>query len=561
LLVALVVLATCTSEQDPVQKPAARPSSEDSPSSQPDPEQPPPRSRALIRRACRLPNDWIDYVYRGWDDGAARAYDLALVPEPPNYMGSLTDTSHSGPYDFLQEVPLLFYGPGHIRSRGDLRLDREVTLADLAPTVAELLDFDLPERDGEPIEGVLRNGDPPRLVVTAVIDGGGWNVLDRWEDRWPNIARLMRRGASVQDVVVGSSPSITPAIHTTLSTGAFPNHHKITAIVMRTDDGKLTEAFVPFDTFGAIENIDPSANTDMPTLADLWDRSVDNKALVGMVSPGLLQFGMMGLGAAFKDGDKDLAAILAKEQRWATNPDFYAMPDYVAAVEGPEDELEAVDRSDGAADGLWRGHAMPPADTTPAFAPWENRTMQAMLRREGFGRDDVTDLFYINYKAPDKAGHAYNMIAPEQGDVIESVDEAVADTIDWLDENIGRRNYVFVLTADHGQTPLEAGGWPIRPIELTADLDERFDDNPNGRGIVQDTSASTLFMNKREMKANGVTPEAIARFLQRYTFEANIGPGETYPEEFADREDEPIFRGVIPGRLVDDVHRECSAPT
>jgi hypothetical protein len=233
------------------------------------------------------------------------------------------------------------------------------------------------------------------------------------------------------------------------------------------------------------------------------------------------------------------------------------MPGYVTEVEGPQAELDAVDRSDGAADGLWRGHAMPPADTTPAFAPWENRTMKAMLEREGFGQDALTDLFYVNYKAPDKAGHAYNMIAPEQGEVIESVDRAVADMIVWLDHNVGKGEYVFVLTADHGQTPLEAGGWPIRPIELAADLNERFDDNPNGKGIVQDTSASTLFMSRGEMKANGVTPEAVARFLMDYPQEANIGPGETLPEQFAGREGEGIFRAALPGRLVDDAKAAC----
>jgi hypothetical protein len=546
------LLLACTADE-PARKNAARPGSATPSNARPGTS---PKQGKFIRKACELPNKWIEYVYRGWDGGRARAYDIALVPHPPNYMGSLTDTSHSGPYGFLQRVPLVFFGPGHVGSAGPIEIPGEVTLADVAPTVAELLDFEWPDREGKVLDDALTSSDtPPKLIFTAVIDGGGWNVLDHWDGRWPNIKRLMQKGISIDNAVAGSSPSITPAIHTTLSMGAFPNRHKITAIVMRTDTGELTEAFVPPHKSRAIENVDPEANTDMPTIADLWDRSVDNEALVGMLSPGRLQFGMMGLGTAVEGGDRDIAAILSEQGDWATKRSSYSMPGYVNDLEGPD--LDAVDRSDGEADGLWRGHAMPEVDATPAFAPWENETMQAILEREGFGADTITDLFYVNYKAPDAAGHEYNMIAPEEGETIESVDAAVGDMIDWLDENVGRGEYVFILTADHGQTPLDAGGWPIRPLELTADLDARFDDTKNGRGIVQDTSAATLFMNAGEMRANGVRPEDVARFLLGYTFEENVAPGDPFPAEFSQRSGESIFAGAIPGGLVDDVHEAC----
>jgi predicted AlkP superfamily pyrophosphatase or phosphodiesterase len=550
-LTATLVLA-CTADE-PARKSDARSAPDTSNDA---PTETPPKQARFIRRACDLPDKWIEYVYRGWDGGKARAYDIALVPHPPNYMGSLTDTSHSGPYGFLQRVPLVLFGPGHIGSRGPITIPEEVTLADVAPTVAELLDFRLPERDGKVLdEAVVSSSTPPKLIFTAVIDGGGWNVLDLWGDRWPNIKRLMHEGVSIENAVAGSSPSITPAVHTTLSTGAFPNRHKITAIVLRTDEGQLTEPFAPHATAPTIENVDPGANTDMPTIADLWDLSLENDALVGMVSPGRFQFGMMGLGTTVEGGDKDIAAILSGQGEWATNTRFYSMPGYVNDLEGPN--LDAVDRSDGEADGLWRGHAMPEVDATPAFAPWENETIQAMLGREGFGADAITDLFYVNYKAPDAAGHEYNMIAPEQGDVIESVDTAVGDMIGWLDENVGRGEYVFILTADHGQTPLEAGGWPIRPLELTADLDARFDHTDNGQGIVQDTSAATLFMDAAEMRTNRVRPEDVARFLLGYKFEENIAPGDPFPAEFSDRAEEAIFAGAIPGALVDDANKAC----
>lgn len=516
---------------------------------------------ANLRAGCRLPKRWVNAVYEGWDFGRVRAFDLALVPHPPNYMGSITDTSHSGPYDFLQRVPLVFYGPGHISERGTVNVDRKVSLVDLAPTFAAAMDFDFPERDGRPITEILADtSDPPKLIVTAVIDGGGWNVLDHWADKWPRMKELMKEGASIANATVGSSPSITPAIHTNLSTGLYPRKHGVTAIVVRTDEGDLTETFAPVGENTGIANMDATISLKATTLSDEWDLATDNRALIGMVSPGFLQIGMVGAGAAVSGADRDIVAVLAKKtNEWGTNPNLYSMPDYVnTEVRGPARDKHAVDRADGLVDGLWRGREITPVFATPAMAPWENRTIQALIEREGFGQDDVTDLFYINYKAPDAAGHLYNMIAPEQGDTIESVDTAIGELVEWLDRNVGSEEYILAVTADHGQTPLGAGGWPIRPLEIIADLNARFDHTPNDRGVIQDTSAHTLFMSTPELKLNGVAPEEVADYLYDYRFAENVAEGDAYPAEFAGREDERIFDTVIPGRLLDDV-QDCNS--
>ena len=526
-----------------------------------EPPEPPRLKGANLKAGCRLPSRWVKALYDGWDPAPSRTHDLIIVPHPPNYMGSITDTSHSGPYDFLQKVPLVFYGPGHISQSGTVDLGRRVSLVDLAPTFAAAMDFEFLGRDGRAISEILNEDqDPPKLIVTAVIDGGGWNVLDLWSGRWPRIQELMKRGTSIDNATVGSSPSITPAIHTNLSTGLYPRDHGVTAIVVRTKEGDLTETFAPVGENTGVLNMDATISLTKTTLADEWDLANDNEALIGTVSPGFLQIGMVGSGAAVLGGDKDIVAVLAKKTGdWGINPDLYSLPGYVnTAVRGPARDKRAVDRSDGLVDGQWRGHEITPVFATPAMAPWENRTIKALIKREGFGDDQITDLFYINYKAPDAAGHLYNMIAPEQGDTIESVDTAIGDLVDWLDRNIGREEYILAVTADHGQTPLEAGGWPIRPLEIIDDLNEAFDHTPNGRGVIQDTSAHTLFMSKPELKVNEVSPEQVADFLFKYTFSENVAEGDAYPPEFAGREDEGIFESVVPGRLIDEVH-ECNS--
>ena len=522
-----------------------------------DPTEAPLPKRAYLRSACNLPTRWVERIHRGWTPGRSRNSDLLLVPKPRNYMGSFINTSHSGPYDFLQEVPLVLYGPGFINPVGSVDVERDVTIADLAPTFARLMRFEgWPDRkQSAALTEVLEDTDnTPKLIFTAVIDGGGWNVFRHWDDRHPNLTRIIGQGASIEGATVGSSPSITPATHTNVSTGVFPRDHGVTAIAVRADDGAIVGSFSEVAGNPGYRVMDPRISLRATTIADLWDRSVENRAQIGMLAPGNLMLGMVGHGAALEGGDKDIVAIKSGES-WGTNEEFYSLPAYVnSEVEGPESDVDAVDRADGKADGRWRGHEVAPIDATPAFPPWQNRVVQALLAGEQFGGDDTTDLFYLNYKSPDAAGHKWNMIAPEQGDVVEAVDEALGDMVAWLDSNIGRGEYVMAITADHGQTPLEAGGWPILRDEVVADINARFQVE-EGPGIIQRTSAASFFSNPQSMAANGTTPEEVSSFLSRYTIGDNIPEGDDPPEGFADRTDERLFDAVFPGRKLGKVVR------
>ena len=124
-----------------------------------------------------------------------------------------------------------------------------MTLADVSPTYADLLHFDdwpTEERDGVDLSDALvepeERATPPKLIFTVVWDGGGINVLRQWPDDWPFLKKLMNEGASFTNATVGSSPSITPATHSTLGTGTFPDKHGLTDIKMRIK-GKIVDAF------------------------------------------------------------------------------------------------------------------------------------------------------------------------------------------------------------------------------------------------------------------------------------------------------------------------------
>ena len=507
------------------------------------------RADNYFARACSLPRPWLRLLDRGYDDVRAAGTDLIAVPKPPNYWGDWTNTAHSGPYGYLQEVPLVFYGPGIVRARGRYVPRRPVDLTNVAATQADMLHYDLDGRQ-PPIRGVLKRGAPrPKLLITIVIDGAGWNVLHRWPNAWPTLRRLMRAGTSVAGATVGSSPSVTPAVHTNLGTGVYPATHGVTAIVVRAAGGNVVGAF-SHEARDAESGVDPSSTLRIPTLADLYDRSHDNVPKVALFGFGNYITGMLGHGGELARADRDIAA-LAVGGKWTTDKRYYRLPAYVNRRSEPDAHVLDVDRRDGRIDGLWRGHEIEPLDTTPAFAPWENAAVEEVMSREGFGKDRVTDLVYLNYKTPDAAGHRWNMESAEVRDAVASVDSSIGDLVRWLDGRVGHGGYVVTVTADHGQTPLGAGGWAIDRTELLRDLRKALGLKARDR-VVEDTNATQVFLDVEGMDQADVTPERIASFMSNYTIGDNM-TGREHPAEFDDRKSERIYSAVFPGRRLDQI--------
>jgi hypothetical protein len=491
---------------------------------------------------CALPLETLQRVRRGYYPG--RSPEVMVVPREPNFFGGFSGTSHSGPWDYLQEVPLVFYGPGFVRGRGDLQLGREVTLADLAPTLAGLLDFSYSDTVGAPIDGVFvpdQRRAPPRLVLTVVLDGGGWNVLRAWPDAWPNYARLMQGGASVTDVIVGSSPSVTPAVHTTIGTGVFPKQHGITGIGVQTEEGVV----------GAYSHKSPEKLLT-PTLADLYDPATGNAAKVAMLAYKSWHLGMIGHGAWLPGGDNDIAMIVNQKERLATNENFYSVPAQMKRVPGFEDDVRRVDLEDGRLDSTWMGHEMlddaQGRRDSPAWILYQTRLLKALIETEGFGHDEVPDLLFTNYKQIDEIGHSYNMLSPEMRATIRHTDEAVFGTLpQFLNRTVGEQQWVMVVTADHGQTPapLESRGWPISMGWLSTDVAQHFGADKDD--LFDATGPVGFHFNEDTMQEEDITEEEIADFLIDYRLEDNYH-GDDLPEQYEERVREPVFSAAFPSR-------------
>jgi hypothetical protein len=505
-----------------------------------------PEASRPLESACSLPTDYMRRIRRGYHPG--RSPDIILVPREPNFFGGFVSTSHSGPWDYLQHVPLVFYGPGFIRPMGHVELDREVTLADLAPTLAELLGTTPPTGTvGRPLKEILvppsARPAPPRLIVTVVWDGGGWNVLEAWPQSWPTLARLIEGGVNIADATVGSSPSVTPAVHATVGTGVYPKQHGITGIEMRIEDEGVG--------IGAFRRRSPQFLL-APTLADVYDPRTGNAAQVGMFAYKSWHLGMIGHGASWPGGDADIATILTQSEKPVTNTTHYRLPDGVAGVPGLRKSIRTVDLDDGKLDATWMGHEILDDPTarrdTPAWVLYQTKIIEALLTQGGFGADGVPDLFYTNYKQIDEVGHNWNLVNPEMDQIIQYSDAALEDLVAYLNHRIGERRWVLAVTADHGQgpDPKSSGAWPINMGELQTDVERHF--GAVSGELITSTSPVGFWLDRHGLSEASVTEDDIAAYLLEYRLADNaIGDP---PPGYEARVREPLFSAAWPSALM-----------
>jgi hypothetical protein len=97
----------------------------------------------------------------------------------------------------------------------------------------------------------------------------------------------------------------------------------------------------------------------------------------------------------------------------------------------------------------------------------------------GLGRDEIPDLFLLSFSSTDYIGHAFGPDSWEVADAFLRLDRQLAKLLVLLDRTVGKGNYVFCLSADHGVAPTPGPGSKMKYLDLKA-LDA---ENPQESGL------------------------------------------------------------------------------
>jgi hypothetical protein len=252
---------------------------------------------------------------------------------------------------------------------------------------------------------------------------------------------------------------------------------------------------------------------------------------------------MLGHGTLMRGGDADHVGLVVEDGAIVGKPPWYSLPRYLDRFSGLRRHSMKVDIEDGRADGLWMGNRLFTWQGDPAWVSYQGDAIVGLLERSRYGVDSVPDLFMTNFKVSDIMGHRYTMESPEMGAIIAAQDAELGRLVDFLDRKV--RDYVVVVTADHGHTPPwnVTGGWPIDVNGIPEDVNEHFD-VPEGRSIVRATSPDGLFLRHSALRDLGIPARAVARFLNHYTI-ADNWPNAELPDGYEERGDERLFAATF----------------
>jgi len=486
----------------------------------------------------------LESLRRGYHPGRSGELQLVLAPfntsNYPHESKSLRPrdprSSHALVWGYTDRIPLVVWGPGLV-TPGDS--DEPATLADLAPTSAFLMGSGFEAPDGGVLPHLRRPAEPPKVIVTLVIDGGGWNVLDAWPDAWPNLRRLMREGMSYRNAFMGSFPNVTASAHATIGTGAFPRTHGVPGHHVRYGDA-VTPAW------GGAGEVDP-AYLLVPTLADVWAEETGGRAWIGELGYQVWHVGMIGAGG----GGRPVGVYWDEAaDRWAShNEDLYRLPEAVPPKEMLIDLMRRRLGESRARALLAEGGRALCCD--PPIVRYQGALIEATLDAERVGRHEATDLLAINYKAPDYAGHTYNMLGRETGVALAAVDEEIGRLARSLARRFDPGEYVLIVTADHGQCPLieDAGGVRLDTTAFQRDIEARF--GRALRPLVENIRPSEVFLHAGALWEAGITTAEIATAFAGYRYRDNLEP--YVPPDVIDRGrlEREQFAGVLSGDWIE----------
>ena len=159
---------------------------------------------------------------------------------------------------------------------------------------------------------------------------------------------------------------------------------------------------------------------------------------------------------------------------------------------------------------------------------------KSIIEDEELGQRGVTDLLAIGFSATDTVGHTYGPFSSEAADALIMLDDALGRLMVMLDVKLDR-DYVLVLTSDHGVMPLPeylvAKGEMACPVEngrvdrltlgfrIQWHLSWEFKIPPGTSANLVDTSLAGLagvVVNERYAKELGVAVEDVVASLEGF---------------------------------------------
>jgi predicted AlkP superfamily pyrophosphatase or phosphodiesterase len=395
----------------------------------------------------------------------------------------------------------------------------------------------------------------PKLVVSILIDQMRYDYLERFHDQFcdDGFRLLTDRGAFMTFARYNYCPTITGPGHASFFSGSPPSGHGIIAnewFDKRT--GKLVycvgdPGVTGVGTESAAGQMSPR-NFIGANFSDMMRLHYRSKVVgISMKDRGaILPAGKEPAGAYWweaKTGNYITSSYYRTElpawvqkfngrhraqdfigQKWERllDPKLYAWNDEAAGEQALAGEKTvAFPHTVAASKSEGFENIMP--------TPFGNQLLlefaEAALEGEALGRGPQPDVFSVSFSSIDYCGHRFGPYSQEVQDAVLRLDRQLSELFHAIDKQVGLKNVIITLTADHGVAPLpefsdEQGFSGERSDsmqvvgDLLAALNQRF--GPGHYLLTPRILEGNLYLNHDGLKEAKVTEAEVTDFVREW---------------------------------------------
>ncbi len=399
---------------------------------------------------------------------------------------------------------------------------------------------------------------PPKLVVGMVVDQMRWDQLYRFEKHFGEggFNRLLKEGYNFNNVMINYIPTVTALGHTSVYTGSVPSIHGIAGNDW-TD--RRTGQNVYCTTDASVKGVGSSSEKiGAHSPHNLWSTTItDQLRMASNFRSKVVGISLKDRAAILPAGHNPTAAFWFDEGTGHFVTSSYYMnelPEWVRKFNSKDIGSQLVrngwntlkdirEYKESTEDNMpWEniiGSAKEPVfpysnlakdynekkgviRSTPFGNTLTLRMAEALLEGYQLGRGEETDFLVVNIASTDYVGHTFGPNSIEVQDTYLRLDKDLEIFLNALDQKVGKGNYLFFLTSDHGAAHSVAYmkqnkmSSDFFDKDLLSGLEKELETLLGQKDLIYTIDNYQVYFNESSIMKNGLSLEQVSKATTDY---------------------------------------------
>jgi hypothetical protein len=142
----------------------------------------------------------------------------------------------------------------------------------------------------------------------------------------------------------------------------------------------------------------------------------------------------------------------------------------------------------------------------------------ALIENEGIGEDDIPDYLSVSFSSTDYVGHFFGASSLESEDNILQLDRTIAELLEAVDDKVGLKQTLIVLSSDHGgaETPgylnelgIEAAYVDVDAFDTAPAISALKEHFGVSEELIEEFFPPYIYLNRAVMDERGLNPDEV----------------------------------------------------